>query len=52
MDMKLTKKDAIAIITLCVDEGLKQGIVKASEYEELLDILDEAFTFRPEITEL
>lgn len=44
MDMKLTKEGAKAIITLCVDEGLKQGIVKETEFEELLDYLDEAFT--------
>lgn len=41
MDIELTKKAAKAIITLCVDEGLKQGVVTASEFEELLDYLDE-----------
>jgi len=36
----MTKDEAKAIITLCIDEGRDQGIVKADEFEELLDFLD------------
>lgn len=36
---------AKALIGLCIDEGLKQGILKnRSEFEELLDYLDMCFT--------
>ena len=37
----MTKEESKALITLCVDEGVKQGIVKAHEFEELLDFLDD-----------
>lgn len=36
----MTKEEAKAIIALCIDEGRTQGIVKANEFEELLDFLD------------
>jgi hypothetical protein len=36
----MTKEEAKAVIALCIDEGRTQGIVKANEFEELLDFLD------------
>lgn len=40
----MTTLYAKALITLCIDEGLKQGVLKnKGEFEELLDYLDKYF---------
>lgn len=41
----MEKAFAKALIGLCIDEGLKQGVLKnKGEFEELLDYLDKCFT--------
>ena len=40
----MTIHDAKALIALCIDEGLKQGVLKnKGEFEELFDYLDKCF---------
>jgi len=47
----MTIHDAKALIGLCIDEGLKQGVLKnKGEFEELLDYLDKYFTDTGKIT--
>lgn len=40
----MTLQDAKALITLCIDEGMKQGVLKKDEPKELFNYLDKYFT--------
>lgn len=47
----MTTVHAKALIGLCIDEGLKQGVLKnRGEFEELLDYLDKYFTGTDKMT--
>lgn len=47
----MTEIDAKALIGLCIDEGLKQGVLKnRGEFEELFDYLDKWFASTGKVT--